>query len=42
MVKKQLELNDYQMKIKQAHHEVKKQLKTWKAFLKQPPTLLAK
>jgi stearoyl-CoA desaturase (delta-9 desaturase) len=42
MAKKQQELADYQQQIKNAHHEVRKQLKTWKAFLKQHPTLLPK
>jgi len=42
MATKQKELAEYQQQIKLAHHEVRKQLKTWKAFLKQHPTLLTK
>ena len=41
IIKKQIELNEYQKKIKQAHREFKQQLKMWKIFLKQHPALLA-
>lgn len=42
VAKKQAELAEYQKKIKEAHQEVRRQLKTWKAFMKQKPALLAK
>ena len=41
IIKKQIELNEYQKKIKQAHREFKQQLKMWKIFLKKHPALLA-
>lgn len=38
--KKQQEITVYKKQIKQAHQEVRRQLKTWKAFMKQKPLLL--